>query len=98
MQSDRALWVPSDSPPASKIWTVGSHFFEVTMVGEYYDAAVSGARLRRRRPKARRLSLRDISKELATRGFFNELGKPYAVKSVASMLQCSIPFDPPSGI
>ena len=68
---------------------------------EYYDAAVSGAdpvetrpevvalarRLRRRRPKAGQLSLRDISKELAARGFLNELDKPYATKSVASMFR-----------
>jgi DNA invertase Pin-like site-specific DNA recombinase len=43
-------------------------------------------KLRRRRPKAGQLSLRGVSKELAARGFFNELGKPYAAKSVASML------------
>ena len=44
-------------------------------------------RLRRRRPKGGQLSLRGVSKELAARGFFNELGKPYAAKSVASMLR-----------
>jgi hypothetical protein len=33
------------------------------------------------------LSLRGVSKELAARGFLNELGKPYAAKSVASMLR-----------
>ena len=68
---------------------------------EYYDAAVSGAdpvetrpevvalarRLRRRRPKVGQLLLLDISKELAARGFLNELGKPYAAKSVASMFR-----------
>ena len=43
--------------------------------------------LRRRRTKGGQLSLRDVSKELAARGFFNELGKPYAAKSVASMLR-----------
>jgi hypothetical protein len=43
--------------------------------------------LRRRRPKGGQLSLREVSKELAARGFFNELGKPYAAKSVASMLR-----------
>ena len=37
--------------------------------------------------KAGQLSLREVSKELATRGFLNELGKPYAAKSVASMLR-----------
>src|SRR5262245_46505649 len=44
-------------------------------------------KLRRRRPKTPQLSLRQVSKELAARGFLNELGKPYAAKSVASMLR-----------
>jgi DNA invertase Pin-like site-specific DNA recombinase len=44
-------------------------------------------KLRRRRPKAGQLSLRKVSKELAARGFLNERGKPYAAKSVASMLR-----------
>ena len=43
-------------------------------------------KLRRRRPKAGQLSLRAVASELAARGFFNERGKPYAAKSVASML------------
>jgi DNA invertase Pin-like site-specific DNA recombinase len=43
-------------------------------------------KLRRRRPKAGQMSLRDISKALATQGFLNERGMPYAAKSVASML------------
>src|SRR5262245_40060302 len=43
--------------------------------------------LRRRRPKTGQLSLREVSKELVARGFLNELGKPYAAKSVASMLR-----------
>ena len=43
-------------------------------------------RLRRRRPKAGQLSLREVSRELAARGYLNERGKPYAAKSVASML------------
>ena len=47
----------------------------------------SDASIRRRRPKGGQLSLREVSKELAARGFFNELGKPYAAKSVASMLR-----------
>src|SRR5215475_13699372 len=51
------------------------------------EVVVLARRLRRRRPKAGQLSLRDISKELAARGFLNELGKPYAAKSVASMLR-----------
>ena len=43
-------------------------------------------RLRRKRPKGGRLSLRAISDELARQGHLNERGKPYAAKSVASML------------
>ena len=44
-------------------------------------------RLRRRRPKGGQLSLRKVSKELAAGGFLSERGKPYAAKSVASMLR-----------
>ena len=44
-------------------------------------------KLRRRRPKGGQLSLRKVSKELAASGFLNERGKPYAAKSVASMLR-----------
>jgi DNA invertase Pin-like site-specific DNA recombinase len=44
-------------------------------------------KLRRRKPKGGQLSLRSIANELATRGFLNEHGKPYAAKSVASMLR-----------
>jgi len=43
-------------------------------------------RLRRKRPKGGQLSLRAISEELAAQGYLNERGKPYAAKSVASML------------
>ena len=43
-------------------------------------------KLRRRRPKGGQLSLRGIASELASRGFLNERGKPYAAKSIASML------------
>jgi hypothetical protein len=39
------------------------------------------------RPKSGQLSLRGVSRELATRGVLNENGKPYAAKSVASMLR-----------
>src|SRR6185437_1596662 len=54
---------------------------------ETAPAVVALARkLRRRRPKGGQLSLREISKALADRGFCNERGKPYAAKSVASML------------
>ena len=44
-------------------------------------------KLRRRRPKGGQLSLRGVASDLATRGFLNERGKPYAAKSVASMLR-----------
>jgi DNA invertase Pin-like site-specific DNA recombinase len=44
-------------------------------------------KLRRRKPKAGQLSLRGVSNELAARGFLNERGKPYAAKSIASMLR-----------
>jgi DNA invertase Pin-like site-specific DNA recombinase len=43
-------------------------------------------KLRRRRPKGGQLSLREVSKRLAARGYLNERDKPYAAKSVASML------------
>ena len=44
-------------------------------------------KLRRRKPKGGQLSLRRVAGELAARGFLNERGKPYAAKSVASMLR-----------
>jgi DNA invertase Pin-like site-specific DNA recombinase len=44
-------------------------------------------KLRRRKPKGGQLSLRAIATELAARGFLNEKGRPYAAKSVASMLR-----------
>jgi DNA invertase Pin-like site-specific DNA recombinase len=43
-------------------------------------------KLRRRKPKGGQLSLRGVATELAERGFLNEKGRPYAAKSVASML------------
>ena len=43
-------------------------------------------RLARRKPKGGKLSLRAISAELAVQGHVNERGKPFAAKSVASML------------
>jgi DNA invertase Pin-like site-specific DNA recombinase len=43
-------------------------------------------KLRRKRPKGGQLSLRAVSKELAAQGYLNERGKPFAAKSVASML------------
>lgn len=54
---------------------------------ETHPETVALARkLRRKRPKAGRMSLREIARELAARGFLNERGRPYAAKSVASML------------
>lgn len=50
------------------------------------DVVTLARKLRRRRPKGGQLSLREVSRELAANGFLNERGKPYAAKSVASML------------
>jgi DNA-binding PadR family transcriptional regulator len=43
-------------------------------------------RLHRQRPKGGRMSLRSISAELATQGFLNENGRPFAAASIKSML------------
>lgn len=43
-------------------------------------------RLRRRKPKGGQMSLRAISAELASSGYVNERGRPFAAKSVRSML------------
>jgi DNA invertase Pin-like site-specific DNA recombinase len=43
-------------------------------------------KLRRRKPKSGQLSLRAVAAQLAACGYLNERGKPYAAKSVASML------------
>jgi len=40
----------------------------------------------RRKTKAGRMSLRAIAAELAARGHFNEMNKPYNPKSVMAML------------
>ena len=54
---------------------------------ETHPEVVALARkLRRKRPKVVRMSLREVSKALADQGFLNERGRPYAAKSVASML------------
>jgi DNA invertase Pin-like site-specific DNA recombinase len=42
--------------------------------------------LRRKRPKGRERSLRDISVELAARGHLNERGQPFSAASINSML------------
>jgi hypothetical protein len=51
------------------------------------EVVVLARKLRRRKPKGGQLSLRAIASELASRGFLNEKGRPYAAKSVASMLR-----------
>src|SRR5262245_726135 len=43
-------------------------------------------RLHRRKPKGGRMSLRAISAELATQGFLNENGRPFAAASVTESL------------
>src|SRR5262249_34134123 len=50
------------------------------------EAVALARKLRRRKPKAGQLSLREVSRELARHGFLNERGKPYAAKSIASMV------------
>jgi DNA invertase Pin-like site-specific DNA recombinase len=50
------------------------------------EVVLLARKLRRRRPKGGQLSLRGVARELAARGFLNERGKPYAAKSIASML------------
>jgi hypothetical protein len=42
--------------------------------------------LRRRRPKGGQRSLREISAELAARGFRNERGNAFSAASISSML------------
>jgi hypothetical protein len=41
-------------------------------------------RLHRQKPKGGRMSLRAISAELATQGFLNENGRPFAAASMLS--------------
>ena len=50
------------------------------------DVVALAKRLARRKPKGGKLSLRAISAALAAQGHLNEGGKPFAAKSVASML------------
>jgi DNA invertase Pin-like site-specific DNA recombinase len=46
--------------------------------------------LRRKRRGGRRLSLREVSAELATVGFVNEFGRPYAATSIRNMLTMKV--------
>ena len=50
------------------------------------EVVALACKLRRCKPKGGQLSLRGVASELAARGFLNERGKPYAAKSIASML------------
>jgi hypothetical protein len=50
------------------------------------EAVVLAKALSRRKPKSGKMSLRDVSKEMAAQGFLNERGKPFNPKSVAVML------------
>lgn len=50
------------------------------------DMVALARQLRRKRPKGGQRSLREISRELATRGYLNQLGKPFSAASVASMV------------
>jgi hypothetical protein len=43
-------------------------------------------RLHRQKPKGGRMSLRAMSAEVATQGFLNENGRPFAAASIKSML------------
>jgi hypothetical protein len=55
-----------------------------------YSASSSSAlvrQMRRRRPKGGRMSLREISAELAARGFMNERGNAYSATSINSMIK-----------
>jgi hypothetical protein len=79
-------------PVAGNIFCQGRHRLRFNPL-DRCDGAREGpevvalaCRLRRRRPKGWQLSLREVSKELAARGYLNERDKPYAAKSVASML------------
>jgi DNA invertase Pin-like site-specific DNA recombinase len=50
------------------------------------DAVALVKRLARRKPKGGKMSLREVSAEMAAQGFLNERGKPFNPKSVAVML------------
>jgi DNA invertase Pin-like site-specific DNA recombinase len=50
------------------------------------ELVVLAKRLHRQKPKGGRMSLRAVSAELATQGFLNENGRPFAAASVKSML------------
>jgi DNA invertase Pin-like site-specific DNA recombinase len=51
------------------------------------EVVVRAKALRRKKPKGGQMSLRAISEALANEGHFNEKGRPFHAKSIASMLQ-----------
>jgi hypothetical protein len=50
------------------------------------DLVALARSLARKRPKGGQMSLREISAELAARGFVNERGAPFNPKSIGAML------------
>lgn len=44
-------------------------------------------KLRRKKPKGRRRSLRNVSQELAAAGFVSQSGKPYSASAIARMIE-----------
>jgi hypothetical protein len=50
------------------------------------DLVREAQRLRRRSPKGRQRSLRDVAAELAQLGYLNINGKPFAAMSIKSMV------------
>ena len=50
------------------------------------DVVALAKALRRKRPRGKPMSLREIAAELAAQGCVNRVGKPFAAKSVLSML------------
>ena len=51
------------------------------------DMVALARQLRRKRTKGGQRSLREISRELAERGYLNQLGRPFSAASIASMLE-----------
>jgi DNA invertase Pin-like site-specific DNA recombinase len=58
------------------------------------DMVALARRLRRKRPKGGQASLREISRELAARGYLNQRGRPFSATSVRSMLAAAPPRGP----
>jgi hypothetical protein len=55
------------------------------------ELVATAKRLRRRSPKGRRRSLRDIARELAAMGYTNKRGTPYSASCVRSMVEGAAP-------